>query len=89
MNTNTTELFDPKEMQSPFDSIKQTDNEGKEWWNSRKQTNDTYLFLKLQLSAAIKRILNPADNCDNNVNWYNCPHQFEKFEFLRTNGKKY
>jgi hypothetical protein len=31
-----TELFDPKEMQSPFDAIKQTDSDGKEWWNSRK-----------------------------------------------------
>ena len=33
---NSTELFDSQEMQSPFDTIKQTDNEGKEWWNSRK-----------------------------------------------------
>lgn len=33
---NPTELFDPKEMQSPFDAIKQTDKNGTEWWNSRK-----------------------------------------------------
>ena len=30
------ELFSPKEMLSPFDSIKETDKEGREWWNSRK-----------------------------------------------------
>lgn len=30
------ELFSPKEMLSPFDSIKETDSEGREWWNSRK-----------------------------------------------------
>ena len=30
------ELFSPKEMLSPFDSIKVTDSEGREWWNSRK-----------------------------------------------------
>ena len=29
-------LFDPQELQSPFDSIKQIDKDGKEWWNSRK-----------------------------------------------------
>jgi hypothetical protein len=31
----TEENMEPKEMQSPFDAIKQTDAEGKEWWNSR------------------------------------------------------
>lgn len=30
------ELFSPKEMLSPFDSIKEIDSEGREWWNSRK-----------------------------------------------------
>ena len=30
------ELFKPEEMLSPFDSIKETDSEGREWWNSRK-----------------------------------------------------
>ena len=29
-------LFNPEELQSPFDTIKETDNEGREWWNSRK-----------------------------------------------------
>ncbi len=29
-------LFDPEEMQSPFDAIKEVDGEGREWWNSRK-----------------------------------------------------
>lgn len=30
------ELFNPEDMPSPFDSIKETDSEGREWWNSRK-----------------------------------------------------
>ncbi len=30
------ELFNPEEMQSPFDSIREVDAEGYEWWNSRK-----------------------------------------------------
>ena len=30
------ELFNPEEMQSPFDSIKEVDAELREWWNSRK-----------------------------------------------------
>lgn len=29
-------LFSPDEMLSPFDSIKEVDGEGREWWNSRK-----------------------------------------------------
>ena len=33
---NHAELLDPKEMLSPFETIKQTDKDGKEWWNSRK-----------------------------------------------------
>ena len=35
MDNNMT-LFSPEEMQSPFDSVKETDAEGREWWNSRK-----------------------------------------------------
>jgi hypothetical protein len=27
---------DVSNLQSPFDAIKETDNEGREWWNSRK-----------------------------------------------------
>ena len=30
------EMFTPEEMQSPFEAIKETDAEGREWWNSRK-----------------------------------------------------
>ncbi len=30
------EMFSPEEMQSPFESIKELDAEGREWWNSRK-----------------------------------------------------
>ena len=33
---NNNELFSPEEMQSPFDVIKETTAEGREWWNSRK-----------------------------------------------------
>lgn len=35
-NNKDNELFNPEEMQSPFDSIKEVDAEGHEWWNSRK-----------------------------------------------------
>ena len=35
-NSIDNELFNPEEMQSPFDSIKEVDAEGHEWWNSRK-----------------------------------------------------
>ena len=31
-----TELFNPEEMQSPFEVIKEVDGEDREWWNSRK-----------------------------------------------------
>ena len=33
---DNTELFQPQELQSPFDTIKESDSEGHEWWNSRK-----------------------------------------------------
>ena len=33
---NNNELFSPEEMPSPFEAIKETDAEGREWWNSRK-----------------------------------------------------
>jgi len=29
-------MFSPEEMLSPFEAIKETDAEGREWWNSRK-----------------------------------------------------
>ena len=35
-NSIDNELFNPEEMRSPFDSIKEVDTEGHEWWNSRK-----------------------------------------------------
>ena len=35
-NTNEIEMFSPEDMQSPFEAIKETDVEGREWWNSRK-----------------------------------------------------
>lgn len=35
-NSIDNELFNPEEMRSPFDSIKEVDAEGHEWWNSRK-----------------------------------------------------
>ena len=33
---DNTSPFQPQELQSPFETIKETDNEGREWWNSRK-----------------------------------------------------
>ena len=33
---NEIEMFSPEEMLSPFEVIKETDAEGREWWNSRK-----------------------------------------------------
>ena len=33
---DNTELFHTQELLSPFEAIKETDNEGREWWNSRK-----------------------------------------------------
>ena len=33
---DNTELFQPQELKSPFEAIKETDREGHEWWNSRK-----------------------------------------------------
>jgi len=42
------ELFNPEEMRSPFESIKEVDAEGHEWWNSRK------LALKVVLKVALK-----------------------------------
>lgn len=35
-NQNALFHFNPQEMLSPFDAIKETDGEGREWWNSRK-----------------------------------------------------
>jgi len=35
-NNDSIELFNPEEMQSPFENIKEVDAEGREWWNSRK-----------------------------------------------------
>lgn len=33
---DNTELFQPQELLSPFETIKESDSEGREWWNSRK-----------------------------------------------------
>lgn len=35
MIVNDTDLFSPKEMQNPFDAIKEMDAEERDWWNSR------------------------------------------------------
>lgn len=35
-NHNNPILCTLQEMQSSFDAIKETDGEGREWWNSRK-----------------------------------------------------
>ena len=36
MEDNENTLFAPEEMQSPFDAIKEVDEDGSEWWNSRR-----------------------------------------------------
>ena len=36
MKQDNSTLPNPQEMQSPFEAIKETDGEGREWWNSRK-----------------------------------------------------
>lgn len=36
MNDKEKELFAPDDMQSPFDAIKEVDDDGREWWNSRR-----------------------------------------------------
>ena len=48
--------------------------------NSTEPFDPKEMLAFLQLSAAVKRIFIPLDNC----NWYICPHQLEKFEFHRT-----
>lgn len=35
-SNNVDSFFNPQEMLSPFDAIKEMDGEGREWWNSRK-----------------------------------------------------
>jgi len=39
-NNKDNELFNPEEMQSPFDSIKEVDAEGREWCVPRGQVTD-------------------------------------------------
>ena len=46
------ELFNPGEMRSPFESIKEVDAEGHEWWNSRKLA--LKVVLKVTLKVALK-----------------------------------
>lgn len=36
INKDNPSPFQPQELQSPFETIKETDSEGREWWNSRK-----------------------------------------------------
>lgn len=36
MNDNEYTLFNSEEIQSPFDAIKEMDENGREWWNSRR-----------------------------------------------------
>ena len=38
------EMFSPEEMLSPFEAIKETDAEGREWWNSRKLARLIVMF---------------------------------------------
>jgi hypothetical protein len=50
-HTNPT-IFTPQEMPSPFDAIKETDGEGREWWNSRKLARGMeYVPKKVKMGA--------------------------------------
>lgn len=51
---NTPTLFNPQEMLSPFDAIKETDGEGREWWNSRKLAPESQLWQTLDEMTSMK-----------------------------------
>lgn len=51
---NTPTLFNPQEMLSPFDAIKETDGEGREWWNSRKLAPEILLWQTLDEMTSMK-----------------------------------
>ena len=52
MKQNKTTLFNPQELQSPFDAIKEKDRKGCEWWNSRKLARGMeYVLQKVKLGA--------------------------------------
>ena len=53
-NTNEIEMFSPEEMQSPFEAISTINYH-------LTQIDESG---EVQLSTAIKKILNPSDNCD-------------------------
>lgn len=66
-----TDNFEPQDMQSPFDVIKQMDEQGNEWWNSRtlakelgyaKYWNFERLIDKIRSALQIEKGLNPADH---------------------------
>lgn len=44
VQNNELEMFSPEEMQHSFKSIKDTDAEGREWWNSRKLAQLDLMF---------------------------------------------
>ena len=51
---NEQELFEPEDMLSPFESINETDGEGREWWNSRKLARRMgYILKKKKLSIVM------------------------------------
>ena len=61
-----TVLFNPEEIQSPFDTIREVDEElfnvtVPDFVYHLKQIDDSG---EVQLSAAIKKFLIPSDNCD-------------------------
>ena len=73
------ELFKPEEMLSPFDGIKETDSDQETFWLSQRRMTElfgvtipdiTYHLKQIndsgevQLSAAIRKIRIPSDNCD-------------------------
>lgn len=51
-NHNNPTLFNPQEMLSSFDAIKETDGEGHVWWNSRNLARGIeYVLKKAKMGA--------------------------------------
>ena len=53
-NHNDPAHFAPQEMLSPFDAIRETDGEGCEWWNLRKQAPESQLWQTLDEMTSVK-----------------------------------
>lgn len=66
---DNTELFQPQELQSPFETIKETDSEGREWWNSRKLAR----LIGYQKYWNFERLINKVTPYMGLMTWKNAP----------------